>query len=234
MISRKHRSGFTLLEVTIASVILVVLIGIVFAILMNSTRTYQNQAAHLSLDDRAREVVNDIAKELRQSKVTLLTPNPMPASWPNPSTAIFNDLQFRIPGAVSSGNTVLAEFKQNPDRLFTKRIRYRWVSDPNDALDGIDNNKNGVIDEGVVEKIEDDLNTAGAVIATRRSRICYEVKKKGMDAPPPAGLGREVGLVFRMPADNRIEIFLDLERADPNNRKNKITRSVQTMVELRN
>lgn len=215
--------GLSLIEVIISAVILFVLVAVVLAILLNSSAHYENQAVLLALDQKGREALNEISKDLRMSKLDLLVNGVTGVSIVPSDATIYSDFQFRLPGKLPAGTRPLEEYRQNPDRLMTQRIRYAWVTDPGETPnDGVDNNNNGVVDEGILQKTEQDLDTSGNVLATRTSRICWDLKKNG--------------LAFKVPStgSGRVEITVDLEKVDPKNRKTKMTRTVQTTVELRN
>jgi hypothetical protein len=70
----KRRAGLSLLEVAIASILLVVIFGVTFALLMSSSEHAAAEEAQVQLEYRAREVINQIAADLRQTtwdKVTV-------------------------------------------------------------------------------------------------------------------------------------------------------------------
>jgi len=64
---KNRRLGLTLLEIAIASILLVVIFGVAFALLMSSSDHAAAREAELQLENRAREVVNQVASELRQT-----------------------------------------------------------------------------------------------------------------------------------------------------------------------
>ena len=73
----RRRAGLSLVEVLIASGILSVLVAIVYLVLQRSTDTYANEAVHLSLDERARETLTEIGRDLREAgSATMRTGDP--------------------------------------------------------------------------------------------------------------------------------------------------------------
>lgn len=66
---KKRRGGFTLLEVIIASVLLLAVFGIAFMLLLSSSENVAAAQIGVELEGRAREVLNQIASDLRQSKL---------------------------------------------------------------------------------------------------------------------------------------------------------------------
>jgi prepilin-type N-terminal cleavage/methylation domain-containing protein len=210
--------GFTMIEVLIASAILLAIFAVVLLLLTTTSRSYEDQNRRLNLDQRGREVVNEIARELRMSNLDQLYD---PIANQQITQALRSDtqdrlaLQFRVPDQFDMKN-----YLASPASNLSKTIEYRWALAPGEgtAPDGADNDANGLVDEGVV------LRTEGG----QARRICLDVKKDG--------------LKFRIPRTNpggatqnqgRVEITLELEVWD-SMRKSKIAHTVQTSVELRN
>lgn len=64
---RKRQSGLTMLEVIIAAVLLSAVMAMTFAIMSSSSDQVAAAQVALELEERAREVLNQITKDLRQS-----------------------------------------------------------------------------------------------------------------------------------------------------------------------
>jgi len=64
---KNRRSGLTLIEIVIASILLVVIFGVAFALLMSSSEHVAERESELQLENRAREVLNQMGSELRQT-----------------------------------------------------------------------------------------------------------------------------------------------------------------------
>jgi len=193
----ESRAGLTLLEVIIASTIMSVLVLMVYLILHRSTDTYGNESLRLSLDQRSRDVLAEIARDLREAGSTTLTTGDPPTSVVEGTS--YNDLRF----GVNSGYDLA-----NRKVLFTRIVRYRWRMDPDEAANGKDDNANGLIDEGYIEK----RDRYGVV-----TRICDDVKYRGLTFIAGPGL---------------VTVTLELERRDP--KGTLVTRKAVTAIELRN
>ncbi len=199
------RRGFTLLEVVIASVILVALIGFTLLLVASSSATYESQNLQLTLDQRGRDTLIEIARELRMSTMSsLVNGQTGGAILPNDVTT-YTNLRFKIPG------TWDFSMASSPSAVMNQTVGYQWALVPGETANGADDNANGLVDEGVVERIEG-TNPA--------RRMCFDVKN--------------VGLSFKVPSTNpgRVEIVLDLEVMD--RKRVKLSRRVETTVELRN
>lgn len=69
--SRKRKDrGVSLLEVVIAAAILGIVAYALYLVLMNSTVTYTNQTRLGDIQERARRVLDEMAKELREADLT--------------------------------------------------------------------------------------------------------------------------------------------------------------------
>jgi type II secretory pathway pseudopilin PulG len=285
-----RRAGLTLLEVAIASILLVVIFGVAFAILMSSSDHAVASEAELQLENRAREVINQVASELRQTtwdKVyvggggipNLLQvktasggsliegpsePDPLPApsaaarfyqypdanrssvapptgftsgknltynaSFPKWMQFPYTEIQFRMLGVDNTGWTP-STFKASPDSYWTRRVHYRLDMDEGEGTypDGVDNNKNGLVDESVLTRIEETLDAAGNPIPgkTTQSIICRDIVANGFQIYMPAW----------GPDANKIVLTLTLEKRDPKYAKyanQRIMKQVKISVSLRN
>lgn len=212
--TRPRRRGFTLLEVVIASSI-VLLIGYgIAASTLSARRAYQGGMIEDALVVRAQRAVNHIADAVAMSGTTSFSPVPSP-TLANPS------LRFRDPAGWNAnlvvwGATTLIEF------------RYR----PTDPDDGRDNDGNGFIDDGEVVMVLD-VGTA----AERTTRIASNVAEmapgetfNGRDDDGD-GITDERGLNFRLDG-NQLTISLTLLDRDGDGRDT--LRTATTAVTLRN
>jgi len=288
---KNRRSGVTLLEIAIASILLVIIFGIVFALLMSSSDHAASQEAEVELENRAREVINQIAAELRQTtwdKVLVggggvalaqvkpaagasliegpSEPDPLPAppvgsrfyQYPDANRSLvappsglpagknlkynptyaqwmefpYSDIQFRMLGVDNAGWSV-SKFKSDPNSYWTRRVRYQLAMDAGeDGLtpsrpDGIDNNKNELVDESILLKTEDQLDASGAVVKSTTTKICSDVVGNGFQIYMPAW-GTDA---------NKVVVTLTLEKRDRKYSKyadQKIMKQVKASVSLRN
>ncbi len=194
---RGGRAGLGLLEVLVATAVLSVLVGIVYLLLQRSSDTYVNESVHLSLDGRARELLSEISRDLREAgPATLKTgdpPVPVVAGQP------VADLRF---GMISGFDQVRREAQ------FARPARYRWIPAPGESLNGSDDNGDGRIDEGVVEKTDPFGKT---------TRVCSDVKAGGLK------------FVY---TPHKVGVTLELEQRDL--KGTRIRRQATITVDLRN
>jgi hypothetical protein len=189
--------GLTLVEVVFATAFLSILVFIVYLVLHRSSERIGNESVHLSLDERAREVLSEVARDLRDSaRETLSTGIPPAPVVPGQAYA---DLRF----GVNSGYDLATRAVQ-----FSRTVRYRFVPDPADPANGADDDGDGLVDEGSVEKT--DLH--GGV-----TRICDDVVASGLR------------FVLQ---DRLVTVTLTREHRDP--KGTIVRREANTSVELRN
>lgn len=204
---KSRRRGVTLVEVIVASAILMGVLGMTYILLHTSTNEYANQSAHVALDDRAREVLADIARELHNAKNPPTTTLALVAGDPGYETA--------VPKAIDLNFTTISRFNYATRQpVYGNSIRYWWELDPAEGStkDGKDNNGNGLVDEGVIKKSE---TFEGKPAVT--SVICRDVAYKG--------------LRFQL-GDHTVMITLELQRRDP--KGTLITRRAEMTTDLRN
>ncbi|MHC4860509.1 MAG: prepilin-type N-terminal cleavage/methylation domain-containing protein [Planctomycetota bacterium] len=133
---RNSESGFTLLEIVIVSAALAVIVLGVYAILGTGLDTYGAGMRMSELEKRANLVASRIAEELSDSSPDVMFPTTGPPAF---ATVVnFQTNTGYTDGAIVWGPPVRIEFQYAPD-------------DPND---GVDNNRNGLIDEGRIVRRE--------------------------------------------------------------------------------
>ncbi len=236
---RRHDRGLTLLEVTVASAILGAMVLMLFLILHSTSASVELQSANLKLDERGREALEEIARELRMSGTDALW-NASPSLKKLTSNDQTSDLQFYIPGAFDMG----AYVKNDGKTVLDKSIRYVWVCDERDSLgnplvDGKDNDNDGLVDEGYVRKTD---------LYGKVSRLVDDVPFEVSETDDPAKkTAKRPGFLIARDK-NVLTVTLSLETLDPvggkvpvdpavptgPQKRRTILRRVQTTVELRN
>jgi hypothetical protein len=162
---------------------------------------------------------------------------------------------FDLPAYVADKNL---SNPKNPD--WTTEIQYWWEPDAQQkegasgawaqgyAPDGLDNNKNGIVDEGVIRRMETTFETSGIRKSRTVTTVCHDVQIAGPSAAPPLGWSTtkaKVGLTFLLLPDsadangvrqspNRLQVTVTLERPDPENKKLTIWKQVSSVIEMRN
>lgn len=200
-----RRKGATLLEVIVASAILVGVLGMAYLLLQTSTNEYANQSVHLALDQRARDVLADMVRELNNARHPPTAASPLAAGDPGYDSSIprYTDLAF----------SMISRFDYaGKQPVFGDQVRYRWVLEDGETVNGKDDNRNGLVDEGVIEKIE---TFEGKPAVT--TVVCRDVAFKGLRFQP---------------GDHVVTVVLDLQRRDMRN--TLVLRKVETTADLRN
>jgi len=188
MIRLKRMAGLTLLEVMIASALLTIIVLVLFSILSSSASTYAWGTVHADLNGQARDLLDRLTRELADSSVSTFAP-----SFPKDSST----LTFRRTTGYSAGKLT-----------YGPPITYSFVFDPGEADNGIDDNRDGRVDEGRIVRAEG----GQSVVLTRNAR--------------------EGGLSFTQAFGNTVTIRVTLERLDEN--RKLMTHDRQTTVQVRN
>ncbi len=198
-------NGFTLLEVAVAATILFVVMSMAYLLLFASSNEYANQTVHLALDERARDVLADMVRELQNAQDPPTPESPLQPSDPgyDPGKPFCTELAFR---------TISRFDYASRAPVFGNQVRYRWILESGETANGMDDNGNGLVDEGAIEKTET-LEGRPAV----RSVICRDVACKGLRF---------------LPGNGSVSITLELQRRDA--RDTLVSRKAATTAQLRN
>ena len=211
---RRKQAGVSLVELIIAISILTGVVGSIFALFNTGIDTYQTGITTAEVDRRTASVLETIAADLTTAGLDVIYPVP---TWPNATSRV--SLQKNT--GFSGGNVTWG----TPTLIFFRSAK----DDPND---GIDNNGNGLIDEGeVVRTINVGLPDEREVVLTRFVREYLEGEVPNGKDDNGNGLVDEPGLSF----DSIGQVWtvrLTLEKRDANG--NLVTQTVQTAVKMRN
>lgn len=216
-----RQAGLSILEVMIASLILAAILAITFSILASSSAHVETTQITLRMESDARELVNQITKDLRESRFSLVKTGSPSTPFPTDGSPHL-DIEFRMPGL----KTNLQNYSANPDGIFTRKVSYFWELDLGEkgGLAGTDDNKDGLIDEGVVRKREAMVDVTGAELTNPApvvTTICRSLKKDGLE--------------FSTKILNTISVKIILEKKNPKNPKLPVlSKTVESSIELRN
>jgi Tfp pilus assembly protein PilE len=228
----------------------------------------QSRLAQIKSVDSASITVNTVTLAATASPGTA---SAMPSNAGIPATGFnFYSIRFKIPGTSmditqnNAGNFNLTNFVNDNDTNnpnWTTEIQYWWEPDAmqgegvpglwanNNAPDGVDNNKNGVIDEGVIKRMETTYDTSGLLVNRTVSVVCRDVQIAGPPTAPPATwvAGKaKIGLTFAVfpsapavpPAlsqkPNQMMVTVTMERPDPENKGTTIVKQMSSTIFLRN
>lgn len=208
--------GFSLLEVLIAAVLLVVVATAIYLMLFSASATYTSETRAGDLLERARRVTDEISKELRSADISQkLSLN---------KNGRANSISFRVPKRVDSGtgnviwsDSADAESYYNAGSPYPAAaclVCYRY------EVSSVDANNNRTQDEGrLVRVLRNPANTSD-IAGTLRVLSDY--------VKPPA-TGSEI---FQRGNDDTVRINITFMGVDHRNRV--LERNLQTSVSLRN
>jgi len=208
-------AGFTLVEATIATTILGLILGAIGLTALRGKENFRQGMTVAMLDARAERLLDRIADEVRYAGRDSLPVLPLP---PAGSATI----EFRACAGYDGGAT-----------LWTTRTSIARVADPRDPEDGIDNDGDGVVDEGqvVLTRNLGDADEIGVVIGGGVRRLLQGEDANVLD-DNGNGLTDERGLSFVLDGTSSLTIRLSLEALDPSGLP--MVRTVQTTVSMRN
>ena len=212
--ARRNRSGFSIIEMSISMLILAILLGAIGMVVLRGTGTYKQGVAASTVETQARRAIDRIAEQFTAAEAGNLNPNPLPPFGSN-------TLDFRSSTGYGPGGVIWGP---------TARIAFQY--DPGELDDGVDNDGDGLIDEGRVVLMEN-FGLANQVDQV----LCLHVREYQQGETPNGaddngnGLIDERGLSFELVGET-LNMRLTLERLDPDN--NPLVRSVETGVRLRN
>jgi type II secretory pathway pseudopilin PulG len=248
---RNCRGGLTMLEVMIAAILLAAVFAMTFAVIWSSTETVSRAEVSVQLEALARETLNQIVGELRQTQKGYIKNVNVPLAGIHgyPATP-FSDITFKVPAPDPTGTGFsLSAYKNSNASTFTHQIRYFWalaVNNDSDFLGG-----KGLVGQGILRKEEQDFDAAGtAVSGVKQSVICGNLqplpvagKFMTVDLRSSAQL-KDInnnsilinGLQFNwdLASPNQVKVTLTLEKLDPKDKNKTIFKQAQANIELRN
>ena len=183
-------AGFTLLEIVIVMLIFSIISTAALTLLISSQNVFGSGTTIANLENQARRIVEQLANEIQQSSVSRLSP--APPALPEYLDSMTYQINIGYVNGVIQWSTPIT-------------LAFQYAAGETD--DGIDNNGNGMIDEGFLTRTQDGVT----------QYITYWVKDDG----------------FHLSIDrNKLRIHLELENT--NNRGTIMETSVETIVELKN
>ena len=208
--------GMTVVEVVVAMTIFTLVLGLVGLATLSGQEAYKVGMNVSQLENQARRTVDRIADEILEAGARWVVPQP---------TAPLGDsaLNYRRNEGFAGGNIVWSS---------PRVIRFQYAAGEVD--DGVDNDGNGLIDDGVVVMVRDDggPNQQTTVLTRWVAELLQGELSNGAD-DNGNGLQDEQGLSFEYdPVQQRLTVRLTLERPDAEGRI--ATSTVQTSVRVRN
>lgn len=189
---RRLQAGVSVIDVLLGASVMIAALSGLMAFLQSSIAGSRTVSERSVLARRANDFVRRIADELSMADDASLTPAaaPLGASL----------LDFRVPQSVAAVGVTW----QNATRV-------EWQVDPNDPADGVDNDDDGVIDEGIV-MLRRNVGLAGeqaTILATNVLPLLEDETVNNLD-DNGNGLVDETGLSFAIDANGMVTIRVTL------------------------
>jgi prepilin-type N-terminal cleavage/methylation domain-containing protein len=213
VIPRPGRSGFTLLELVISVALIAMVLGSSLAMTLRGRDAYVSTALQAVADGKARQALQRMAKELENADADNLLADPGIVGG---SAIEFTPVVDVVGGVPILGNPI--RIQRNPS-----------ATDPDD---GVDNDGNGIVDEGVIVLIRD-IGTADQTTAVLCSGVRELLEGEVADGDDDNGNGLvdESGLSLRR-AGQLVTIRISIEQAGSGGTTTIGT--LETSVTLRN
>ncbi len=208
--------GFSLVELAISVALMGLVTGGMLMVFDSTNRAFQSATASIELSRAAHHTVDRLAELVSFSRRSSMTPAAPGAQSPFSTKQIsFQTVDGFVGGIAAWSNTQRLEFQYSP-------------FDPND---GVDNDHNGVVDDGMVVWTTDlGLPEERSVVLARNVReLQIREQQNGAD-DNGNGLIDESGLSFDFQGE-RLAIRLTLERVL--NRR-RLTYSAERSITFRN
>jgi hypothetical protein len=132
-----RESGLTVVEMAVSILVISVTAGIVTMSFGTSYGLWRSGSSARHLDRKSNRGLSKVIEVLQYADVSKLEPVLLPGE-----TSSYVSFQ-RSTGFVDG------------EQQWGQRIRIEWRSDPDDPVDAVDNNGNGLVDEGMVVRIVD-------------------------------------------------------------------------------
>lgn len=208
----RGQAGFSLLETLISSLLLAVAVGGLFTFMGLSISGTQTTASLARMDQDLGRALDRVATELGQAQAATLLPQ-----WTAPASG--SQINYRKPlgyaGAIVWG----------PPSVIERR------ADPTDPDDGLDNNGNGLVDEGqLVLRTNPGAGNEEVVILLRG--VPELLQGETADNADENGNGLEDESGFCVDFGDTLNIRLSLQRVGP--RGLILTRTLETALVVRN
>ena len=212
--NREALGGYALIELVLAGVILAVALGSLTLFMRNTATALNSGASQTELDAELRRTLRRIVEELQPSGLSVITPQPFAPEGGR--EIVYRRSEGQVNGRIRWGA---------PRRL-------AFALDTGELDDGLDNNGNGLVDEGtVLWTIDLDTPAEQSVVLSHGVRELGRLEEaNGLDDDED-GRVDEPGLAFRLEG-NGLRISLTFERLSPEG--HPVSQTLETVVQPRN
>lgn len=211
--ARSRCAGFTVIEMMIAVPVLVIIVGVAGLAAKRGTDAFAQSTAIDALDRRTGRAMRALAEELHGSRSG--------GFLPDPTDDFGSDvLTFQRQVGYTAGVPVFGDL-----------IRLERVDDPTDPANGIDDDGDGLVDEGLVQIVTDagGPNESTRVVSRNVAPMLAGELPNGID-DNGNGLIDEPGLVFRRDGGY---LTIRITTQAPF-RNTALTRTLESSIGLRN
>lgn len=210
----RSRAAFTLVEVVISGALMASLLLVAGLATERAMELFRQRRAADAVAASANRLLQRVTNELLFARQASFLPAP-------PFSQGLSSLSFQKCMGVQAGAV-----------LWSTRFSLAWELEPSEVEDGLDNNGNGLIDEGQLVWTENEGEADEQRVVWAHG-LCTLLPGETLDNTDEDGDGLidERGLCFAMEADV-LTIRLGLQAIGPDG--NTITRVVETSVLLRN
>jgi len=211
----RARSGFTLLEITIAIAILGLILGAMTGVLDSARQGYIQGSATVRTQSDSRRALDRIATELENGGLGTLTPNPIGVAAPS--------LMFQVVTGIDVATDL--PVLENPSRL-------QFLYESGETNNGLDDDGDGLIDEGRVVMTRDvgQATEKSTTLVTGVSELLEGELANGID-DNANGFVDESG--FCMTLEGRL-LVIRLSLSRPVKQARSIVSTVETAVRFKN
>lgn len=208
----RNRAGFTLVEMLVSMTVLAVVVGSVLFSLNRASGVYGEAQSRDLLNAKAHRALEFVARQFMDAGRGELVPLDPDCD---------SNLTYRRADGYDGAATTFGPVN-----------RFAFQLDDQELDDGIDNNGNGLVDEGVILWVEDDGGADERSVVRVRgvSRLTEGELPNGLD-DNGNGVADEAGFHFEIEGDV-LTIRLTMERLDSTGRL--LTKTVETSVNVRN
>jgi prepilin-type N-terminal cleavage/methylation domain-containing protein len=164
--SKSGRSGFTLVEIVICAVIISMILGAITMFDASNRRTLERCAVSGTAQEQAHRALERVLHELVGASISRFVPDP---TGPLGS----NEIVFERSNGVTATGAV----------VWSSRTRIALVMDTGETLNGLDDDRNGLVDERMLTVTYDHgtLSAATHVIAHRLPAQFPDEPANGVD-----------------------------------------------------
>jgi prepilin-type N-terminal cleavage/methylation domain-containing protein len=207
-------AGFTLVEMAIVTVVFATLMGAFALVSVTSHNTYRESSHSAALDQRLRQTLDKLSAEMRVVAGSLMTPDPQTAFGTS-------QIDFRQALGIANGNVTWGALT---------RLGFEYA--PGELDDGLDNDGNGIVDDGLIV-----LTRGLGGGAAQRIVLCRGVRETVPGEPVNGlddngnGVTDEGGFNLQRVGDL---MFIRISIEGPGLDGTTIVRTGQTSVRLRN